>query len=51
MYTTNAVEALLRQMRTVTKAKGAFVSEKALLKMLYLALKHKRESWERKVHA
>lgn len=51
MYTTNAVEALHRQLRKVTKTKGAFVSEKALLKLLYLAWKHKRKSWERKVHA
>jgi len=51
IYTTNAVEALHRQMRKVTKTKGAFVSEKALLKLLYLMLKYKRKSWERKVHA
>ena len=51
MYTTNAVEALHREMRKVTKTKGAFVNERALLKLLYLMLKYKKKSLERKVHA
>jgi transposase-like protein len=37
IYTTNAVEALHRQFRKVTKTKGAFPSDDALKKMLYLA--------------
>lgn len=37
IYTTNAVEALHRQYRKVTKAKGAFPTDDALKKMLYLA--------------
>ena len=37
VYTTNAVEALHRQFRKVTKAKGAFPTDDALKKMLYLA--------------
>lgn len=37
IYTTNAVEALHRQFRKVTKTKGAFPTDDALKKMLYLA--------------
>ncbi len=37
VYTTNAVEALHRQFRKVTKAKGAFPTDDSLKKMLYLA--------------
>jgi putative transposase len=48
IYTTNPVEALHRVMRKVTKAKGAWVSERALLKQLYLALQHNEKSWKRK---
>jgi transposase-like protein len=49
IYTTNAVESLHRHMRKVTKTKGAFVNEKALLKQLYLTLERTRSSWARKV--
>jgi putative transposase len=37
IYTTNAVEALHRQFRKVTKTKGVFPTDEALKKMLYLA--------------
>ena len=37
IYTTNAVEALHRQYRKVTKTKGAFPTDDSLKKMLYLA--------------
>lgn len=37
IYTTNSVEALHRQFRKVTKIKGAFPTDDALKKMLYLA--------------
>ncbi len=37
IYTTNAVEALHRQYRKVTKTKGSFPTDEALKKMLYLA--------------
>ena len=36
IYTTNAVEAVHRQFRKVTKTKGAFPSDDALKKLLYL---------------
>lgn len=47
IYTTNPVEALHRVLRKVTKAKGAWVSERALMKQLYLALMHNEKSWKR----
>lgn len=37
IYTTNAVEALHRQYRKVTKTRGAFPTDDALKKILYLA--------------
>lgn len=37
IYTTNAVEALHRQFRKVTKTKGSFPTDDSLKKMLYLA--------------
>lgn len=51
IYTTNAVEGLHRMMRKTTKTKGAFVSEQALLKLLYLTLQKKEKVWKRRVHS
>lgn len=48
IYTTNAVEALHRIMRKVTKSKGAWSNDKGLLKQLYLTLQHNEKSWKRK---
>lgn len=48
IYTTNPVEALHRIMRKVTKTKGAWSNDKALLKQLYLAIQHSEGSWKRK---
>lgn len=39
IYTTNAIEATHRQIRKITKTKGAFTSDQALLKLVYLAIK------------
>lgn len=49
IYTTNAVEALHRQMRKATKTKGAWVNSKGLLKQLYLNLKFQSKGWKRNV--
>ena len=49
IYTTNAVEGLHRHMRKVTKTKGAFTNEKALLKLLFLNLIQNTKSWKRSV--
>jgi len=51
IYTTNPVEALHRILRKATKTKGAFISESALEKQLYLTLKHNEKSWKRKVRS
>lgn len=45
MYTTNSIEGFHRQIRKSTKAKGAFSSERALYKMLYLASRHVKKRW------
>lgn len=48
IYTTNPVEALHRIIRKVTKSKGAWVNQKALIKQLYLTLMHSEKSWKKK---
>lgn len=45
IYTTNAVEAVHRQMRKVTKTKSSFPSEEAALKLLYLNLSVVEKKW------
>jgi putative transposase len=45
VYTTNAVEALHRQFRKVTKAKSLFTGDDALRKMLYLAYRDIAKKW------
>lgn len=45
IYTTNAIENFNRQLRKVTKTKGAFVSDDALMKILYLATMQITEKW------
>jgi putative transposase len=48
IYTTNPVEAVHRLMRKTTKAKGAWISDNALIKQLYLTLTYNEKSWKRK---
>lgn len=45
IYTTNAIEGYHRQIRKVTKTKGAFTSDMALLKLMYLAHNNIRRKW------
>jgi len=45
IYTTNAIENFNRQLRKVTKNKGAFVSDDALMKILYLATMSISDKW------
>ena len=40
IYTTNAVEGFHRQVRKVTKIKGAFPNDMALLKLIYLTVEN-----------
>ena len=50
-YTTNAIENLNREIRRVTKTKGGWPSEKALLIQLFLSLERKKSSWSKKVQS
>jgi putative transposase len=45
MYTTNAIESVNRSIRKVIKAKGSFPNDKAIVKMLYLALNNASKKW------
>lgn len=45
IYTTNAVEALHRQFRKVTKSKSIFPNDDALKKMLFLAYRDLSKKW------
>ena len=47
IYTTNTIEGFHRQIRKVTKTKGAFTSDMALLKLVYLASERIAEKWTR----
>lgn len=47
IYTTNTIEGYHRQLRKVTKSKGAFTSDMALLKLLYLAQERISAKWNR----
>jgi putative transposase len=50
IYTTNAVEGLNRGLRKVIKNRGAFPSEEAALKLLFLAQRNISEKWETMQH-
>ena len=45
IYTTNPIEGFHRQIRKVTKTKGAFTNDMALLKLVYLASERIAEKW------
>lgn len=46
IYTTNAIEAAIRQIRKIIKTKGAFPNEDAALKVIYLALQNAQKKWK-----
>lgn len=48
IYTTNAIEALHRQYRKVTKTKAVFPTEQSLMKMLYLASENIQKKWSQR---
>src|SRR5690625_1429957 len=50
IYTTNPIEAYHRQIRKVTKTKGAFPNEMALLKLVYLATQNIQKKWTAPLH-
>lgn len=45
IYTTNAIEGFHRQVRKVTKTKGAFTNDMALLKLIYLTVENISKGW------
>ena len=45
IYTTNTIEGFHRQVRKVTKNKGVFPNDDALLKLVYLAYKNISKKW------
>lgn len=45
IYTTNTIEGFHRQIRKVTKTKGAFTNDMALLKLVYLASQRIEQKW------
>ncbi len=50
IYTTNIIEGFHRQLRKVTKTKGAFSSDDALMKLLYLVQEEVTTKWKRPIH-
>jgi transposase-like protein len=50
IYTTNPVEGFHRQVRKVTKTKGAFPTDMALLKLIYLATENISKKWTQPLH-
>jgi len=50
IYTTNNVEGYHRQIRKMTKTKGAFTSDMALLKLVYLATQNIQKKWNSPLH-
>ena len=45
IYTTNPIEGYHRHLRKVTKTKGSFPNDTALLKLVYLATKNVEKKW------
>jgi putative transposase len=45
LYTTNAIESLNMSLRKAIKTRGAFPSEEAALKVMYLAMKNLARKW------
>ncbi|HEX7356566.1 MAG TPA: transposase, partial [Ignavibacteriaceae bacterium] len=50
IYTTNPIEGVHRQIRKVTKTKGAFSSDQALLKLMYLVIMNINKKWTMPIH-
>jgi putative transposase len=51
IYTTNTVEGYHRMVRKVTKSKGAFTSDMAMLKLVYLATLNFQKRWKNSIHS
>ena len=51
IYTTNPIESYHRMVRKVTKTKGAYTSETAILKQVYLAIINAQTKWNGQIAA
>ncbi|WP_420839446.1 transposase [Bradyrhizobium oropedii] len=49
IHATNAVEALYRSMRKITKTRGIFPTDEAAIELLYLAINNAGVPWRRQV--
>lgn len=47
IYTTNAIESLNSGLRKVTRGKGSFINENALMKVLYLRVTDLQKKWSK----
>lgn len=45
IYTTHAIESLNMSLRKITKNRGSFPSDEALLKLFYLAIQNISKKW------
>ena len=45
IYTTNPIESLNSALRKVTRGKGSFINEQALMKVLYLRVENLEKKW------
>jgi transposase-like protein len=50
IYTTNPIEGFHRQVRKVTKTKGAFTSEMSLKKLMYLVTQRIIQKWTKPIN-
>jgi len=51
IYTTNPIESYHRMVRKVTKTKGAYPSEDAIVKQIYLATMNAQTKWTGTIHS
>ncbi|NAW51060.1 IS256 family transposase, partial [Elizabethkingia argentiflava] len=50
IYTTNPIQGVHRQIRKITKTKGAFPSEQPLMKLMYLVIQNISKKWTTPIH-
>ena len=51
IYTTNTIEGVNRQLRKITKTKGAFTSTDALKKLIFVAIQNITDKWSKSIMA
>jgi putative transposase len=50
IYTTNAIESLNMSLRKISKTRGSFPNDDALMKLFYLALRNISQKWTMPIH-